>query len=214
LRLALSELLDAEPCVLTGFPDPRVEEREPPYDINLAAWAVTSAEKLHRQFGAEVKLRVGALAYPTSSSAPRRDWPHTPAERLNPDEIAVRLDGEAIVASGHLLQHGVMVENLTREDVTVLTNGHLTADVVDPATGEIVGVFEGPEHLPLVPFRIPPSTTVRVPLLIGTASLLPSLGYAVPPGSWGVEAPVRIEAGDGDSTRRKTPILPLTIVNG
>lgn len=213
LRVQLSELLATEPCPLAGFPDPRTEEREPPYDIHLAAWAVASAEKLHRQFGAEVTLRVGVLDYPTAPLAPRREWSRTSAERLDPGEFAVQLDGDAIVASGHILQHGVLVENLTDEDVTVLTNGHLTADVVDPATGEIVGVSDRPEHLPLIPFPVPSGKTVRVPLLIGTTSLVPSLGYAVPPGSWGLEAPVRIERADGESTHQKTPVLPLTIVN-
>jgi hypothetical protein len=46
----------------------------------------------------------------------------------------------------------------------------------------------GAQQLPLVIFRVPPGQTGQVPLLIGTASATPHLGYAIPPGDWGIEA--------------------------
>jgi hypothetical protein len=42
------------------------------------------------------------------------------------------------------------------------------------------GGFSGFQTLPLVVFRVAPGQTGRVPLLIGTASFTPRLGYAVP----------------------------------
>jgi hypothetical protein len=38
--------------------------------------------------------------------------------------------------------------------------------------------------MPMIMFRVAPGTTERIPLLIGTASFQPELGYTVPPGSW------------------------------
>jgi len=57
------------------------------------------------------------------------------------------------------------------------------AVVADPQTGEAVGGFSGAQHLPLIIFRVAPGESGRVPLLIGTASFTPRLGYTAHPGS-------------------------------
>ena len=53
-------------------------------------------------------------------------------------------------------------------------------------------------------FVVPPGETASVPLLVGTDSFRPELGYAVPPGEWGLRATLSPELG-------RTPVLPLTI---
>jgi hypothetical protein len=58
---------------------------------------------------------------------------------------------------------------------------------------------------------VPPGQTGRVPLLIGTASRLPRLGYAISPGDRGIQATLTLGPDPRDSPRRRTPILPLTI---
>jgi hypothetical protein len=85
------------------------------------------------------------------------------------------------------------------------------AVVVDPRTGEVTGGFSGPEHRPLIMFRVPPGQTGRIPLLIGTASYTPRLGYTIPPGDWGLYATLALGPPTRDSPLRRTPILPLTI---
>lgn len=68
------------------------------------------------------------------------------------------------------------------------TNGNLTAAIVDPDTGAKVGGYAGAQHMPLVVFTVEPTKTVRIPLLVGTASYDPNLGYTVPPGTWQLTA--------------------------
>jgi len=63
----------------------------------------------------------------------------------------------------------------------------------------------------LIMFRISPGGTERIPLLIGTASSTARLGYAVPPGSWGLQTTLDLAQDPGERVPRRTPVLPLTI---
>jgi len=215
---ALARLREEQPGALTRFPDPsRSEGGLPPYAISLAPWASGAAAELRAQFGDEVDLTVGALPYPPG---PPPRWPVShrpapPADRLDPDQAEAELDGPAVVRSGHTLRHGLLVRNRSGRELAIATNGQVTAVIVDPRTGEEVGGFSGVQHLPLIVFRIAPGETERIPLLIGTASFTPRLGYAVPPGSWGLQVTLDLSPGPGpepaERIPRRTPVLPLTI---
>lgn len=126
-------------------------------------------------------------------------------------EITAELDGLAVVSSGQTLRHSLLLGNRTGRELQIATNGQVTATVVDPETGEVVGGFSGAQGLPLIIFRIAPAQTGRVPLLIGTASFTPRLGYTVPAGSWGIQATLTVGPDPRGSPRRRTPVLPLTI---
>jgi hypothetical protein len=125
----------------------------------------------------------------------------------------VSLDGPAIVSSGETLRHRLHIHNRTDQVLAIATNGQLTAIVIDPATGQAVGGFAGAQLLPLITFNVSPGTTKRIPLLIGTASFRPELGYTVPPGPWGLQVPIDIarEPANREHEHRLTPVLPLTI---
>ena len=127
---------------------------------------------------------------------------------LDSREITVELDGPAVVRSGHTLRHGLLVRDLSGRDLQIATNGSVTAAVVDPQTGEVVGGFSGWQTAPLIIFRVAASATERIPLLIGTASYTPRLGYVVPAGEWGIQATLTLGPHPRDSPRRRTPILP------
>ena len=116
-----------------------------------------------------------------------------------------------MVRSGHTLRHSLLVRNLSGRDLQIATNGQVTAVVVDPQTGEVVGGFSGAQALPLVIFRVAAGATEPIPLLIGTASYTPRLGYVVPAGEWGIQATLTLGPHPRDSPHRRTPILPLTI---
>jgi hypothetical protein len=213
LRVTLIRLRDEQPADLLGFPNPRSQHGQPPpYQITLAPTAVAVAEDLHTRFGDSVQLTVGALPYPPGR---RPRWPLVtgpPAEPLNPQEATVELDGPAVVCSGHTLRHALLLHNHSGDDLKIpTTNGHLTTAVVDPATGEVVGGFAGAQALPLITYRVAPGQTEPIPLLTGTASFTPRLGYAVPPGSWGIQATLTLGNDPRDSPLRRTPVLPLTI---
>ena len=218
LRLTLARLLEEQPGTLTRYPDPgRSEGGPPPYTIGLAPWAETAATELSRRFGDQVDLTVGALPYPPGRPPPprrpqRRPSPaREPAALLDPRQADVELDGPAVVRSGHTLQHGLLIRNRTGSELQIATNGQVTASVVDPQTGEEVGGFFGAQNLPLIMFRIAPGGTERIPLLIGTASFTARLGYAVPPGSWGLQTTLDFAQDPGEHALRRTPIMPLTI---
>ncbi|MGA9833226.1 MAG: hypothetical protein WBQ71_19085 [Trebonia sp.] len=215
LKVVLVRLSEEQPRVLMSLPMPEMDKgRVPPFRIDLAPWAVTTAEELHRQFGDDVELRVGALPYPPYPPGPQpRPRPVTAPlpGLLDSREITVELDGPAVVRSGQTLRHGLLVRDLSGRDLQIATNGSVTAAVVDPQTGEVVGGFSGWQTAPLIVFRVAASATERIPLLIGTASYTPRLGYVVPAGEWGIQATLTLGPHPRDSPRRRTPILPLTI---
>ena len=212
LKVVLARLRDHQPGTLLQYPMPEVDEgRQPPFTIHLASWASTIAEQLHRQFGDDVDLLVGALPYPPGRQPRRSPTAGEPPELLDPQEIVAELDGPATVSSGQTLRHGLLLRNLTGRELQIPTNGQVTAAVVDPHTGEVVGGFSGVQHVPLIIFRVAPGQTGRVPLLIGTASFTPCLGYIVPAGDWGIQATLILGSDPRASLRRRTPVLPLTI---
>ena len=152
-----------------------------------------------------MKLVVGALSYPT------RRPPVRPLQRrltadVDPTELRVDLEGEAEVATGRSVSSAIRLRNLTRSEVVVVTTGSLIGWVTDPATGDVVGsLVEGLVDLVPVRFPVPAGGSTVLPLLIGTTSFRPELGYAVPPGEWAVSADLNLEdgrvlrdAGDGD----------------
>ena len=215
LKVILVRLREEQPGVLLGYPtlelDPGRVPPVPPFGIRFVPWAAATAAELHRQFGDDVELTVGALPYPPGAQ-PRPRPATTPLPGLlDSREITVELDGPAVVRSGHTLRHSLLVRNLSGRDLQIATNGQVTAVVVDPQTGEVVGGFSGAQALPLVIFRVAAGATEPIPLLIGTASYTPRLGYVVPAGEWGIQATLTLGPHPRDSPHRRTPILPLTI---
>jgi hypothetical protein len=212
LKAVILRLRDEQPGVLMQYPMPEVDEgRVPPFRITLAPWAVTTAEQLRRQFGDDIELTVGALPYPPRAQPRPRPATTPPPDLLDPQEITAELDGPAVVRSGHTLRHGLLVGNLTSQELTIATNGQVTAMVVDPRTGQAVGGYAGFQTLVGIFFRVAAGATKRIPLLIGTASFTPELGYILPPGSWGIQVPLDLAPDVVTRQRRLTPVLPLTI---
>lgn len=207
LKVVIVRLRDEQPGSLTSFPDPRHDtERRPPFRIGLAAWATDAAQELHSRFGDDVALTVGSLPYPSGAARPR------PAESAEPtvDPGLLRIEPSAplSVRSGHTARAELTLTNRGESQLTVSSNGALTAVVLDPADGRVVGGFSGAQTMRLVTAFVPAGGTTTVPLLIGTASVDPALGYAVPPGDWAVRAPIVVSG-----QRLTTPVFPLTITD-
>lgn len=214
LKPVIVRLLDEQPGALARYPSLDSEQaRTPPIKIHLTPWAAGVAEELHRQFGDGVELTVGWLTYPPGRPVRtrRQSAPGELPDLLDPDEVTVTLNELAVVGSGHTLHHHLTVHNLTGGELQLATNGGVTAVVVDPQTRETVGGFSGAQTLPLKIFRVTPGGSMSIPLLIGTASSRPQLGYAVPPGEWGIQVTLTLGPHPRDSPRRRTPILPLTV---
>jgi len=212
LKRVIARLADEQPDALQGYPDPGSDEgRQPPFAIYLAPWAASIAADLFDQFGDDVNLTVGALPFPPGGAWERHREVAQRADPLDADQATVELDGPAVVRSGDTLRHGILLSNHSTDELRVFTNGHLTAVVVDPETQRVVGGFAGFQTLPVIAFPFAPGATERIPLLIGTASFEPDLGYTVPAGRWGIEATLTL-GQNPDSPRRRTPVLPLSIL--
>jgi hypothetical protein len=84
---------------------------------------------------------------------------------------------------------------------------------VDTQRGTPVGGYTGAQHAPLQMFTATPGATIRIPLLVGTASFSPALGYALPTGDWHLVVPLTL--GDENTNRagreQLTPTLQFTI---
>lgn len=211
LRHELVAIQRDRPAAILMGPTPAPGYRRPPVQIDLAATEEGTAAALHAGYGTFVALRVGALPYPPGAEAPSRGRPvyaDDRRERVDPGELDVSLDGALTVRSGATVTHGLLVTNVGEHDLALHTNGMITARILDDA-GEQVGGFAGAQHVPLVIFTVAPGETVRVPLVVGTASFRPELGYAVPPGGWQLVAPIDL----ADGRRLVTPPLAFTITD-
>jgi hypothetical protein len=206
LKIVLAALQQQDPLPLTSFPGPEFDQgRRPPFEIGLAAWATHIAEQLHDRFGGDVMLTVGAMRYPQRALA------HEPARLLGistpvlgPGQATIAWATPLRVRSGHTAQHDMAITNVGTEQVKV--SGPLIAEVVDLDSGEIVGGYTGAVSLVLMIVVISPGATRQIPVLVGTDSLRPDLGYALPPGEWGAQTTLWLA---GSPVR--TPILPVTI---
>jgi len=208
LKIVLARLADQDPRPLTQWPEPQSEDQRPPFQIGLAAWATAAAEELHQRFGRDAALTVGALRYPQRvPSRPAGQPGRTPLPVIDPAEARAGLDGALSIRSGFTAHHGLLVTNLTSRDLLISSSGTLIAEVVDPATGAVVGGYSGFVFAMRRTFTVAPAQTARIPLLVATDSFVPELGYAVPPGQWGIQATLDPAAGHAG----RTPILPLTI---
>ena len=203
LRPILAELERRDPSPLTAYPGPATEDGgEPPFAIRLAAWAVPVAAHLHGRFGDDVELIVGALRHPSRTLA------HEPAATPAFPPVRDATVAWAVpprVRSGHTARLDLTITNAGTEPIEA--HEPLIAEVVDPRGGEVVGAYTGPISLALIVVAVPPGSSARVPVLVGTDSLRPALGYAVPAGRWGVRTVLR----QGGRPVR-TPLLPLDVV--
>jgi len=74
--------------------------------------------------------------------------------------------------------------------------------------GPAVGGFCGAERAVLVRLPLPAGEVTPFPLLVGTASFVPDLGYAVPPGEWAMTVELELS----DRRRVRTASLPLRVI--
>ncbi|HEX4433628.1 MAG TPA: hypothetical protein VH012_02285 [Acidimicrobiales bacterium] len=180
-------------------------------NVHLRADGERVAARLQERYGAAVDLTVGFLHYPDcgfgDSLAPPFASPDRPRLEPLPQELSVTTDEPLEVASGANLASAIRFINEGPAEVVVRTNGHLTAVVIDPESKEAVGGYSGAQAMPLIRFSAPTGGSVEIPLLVGTASIVPGLGYAVPAGLWAIEISLAL----GDAGGHRTPPIPLNV---
>ncbi|MCW2548442.1 MAG: hypothetical protein JWN96_2902 [Mycobacterium sp.] len=211
VREELLRLVDLDPPALLSYPGLDAEsEPSQPFQIRLSSTALSIAEQLNKRFGSEVHLQVGALPYPPGSGEP---WTQpTLREPATLDHslegIRLELDGPLEVESGATVEHALLVTNESSAEMTVNTNGQLAAQIVDLHDGSHVGGSAGFQRMPRVRFQMAPGETTRIPLLVGTDSYVPRLGYTIPPGPWGLTVDLDL----GSRGKLRSPALAFDVV--
>jgi hypothetical protein len=212
LRQVLLELERDPRRLLRGYPDPREERLDDwPVTIELSGGAVAVADQLRERFGERLTLRVGFQPYPPDTAplvwAVRRPYAQTLPASLATAELAA----PAVIPSGRTLVTRLVVHNGGSGTLVLDTTGELRGDVVDPHTGELVGRDCMFHEQPFVQFRARAGGSCEVPLRVGTDSVVPRLGYAVPPGPWAITVDLTFA---GHEVRYRTPPLPLLVTAG
>jgi hypothetical protein len=183
----------------------------------LQAFAVDVARELQDRFGADVTLQVGVMSFPDKRLGDPRladPLPEVPlAEQAGFD---VQLAEPIGVQSGRTIEHAVLISNLSDTDVQVATTGgHLQSAVLDPRTGKRVGGDFGFKMLLPVTFQVARGMQTRIPVWVGTTSIVPELGYAVPSGEWHLQVDMELGNDRPPPPRRHRPLrsapLPMTI---
>jgi len=207
LRVDLRRLREESPGALRVFPVPDRARREPPFYIELAAWATDIAAMLNAKYGRLVDLRVGAMTFPA-----RQLWVTDHALQLHgaPAESAglyVEPLSPLTVETGRFTKEDVLVANRAAHTQVLATGGDLQSAVTD-SSGSVVGRYVGPHTAKRVEFWIEPHQSRPVPVLIGTASMVPDLGYAVPPGQWGLVIELQTDSGSMQLAPLELTITP------
>jgi hypothetical protein len=170
------------------------------------------AQRLADTYGDALTLRVGFFSYPDptmrDADLPRRRAPVPERTPLLPQAIRVSVDVGLEVRSGEHLRSVLHVFNDGSTEIVVMTNGAVTARIVDPQTEAGVGAYEFAQTAVGIPFLIPPQGSVDVPLLVGTASTNSLLGYCVPPGRWSIEVSLNVK----DRGPFRSPLLPIDVI--
>ena len=171
------------------------------------------AQRLLDAYGDAVKLRVGFLSYPDPTMIDTQVPQYRPPAPEQPpllaaEELQVSVDEGLEVQSGGHLGTVLHVHNVGTQEIVALTNGAVTAATVDPRTGSVVGGYEFAQNMSGIEFRIPPGDVVDIPLLVGTASTDPLLGYCVPPGRWAIEVSLNLR----DRGIFRTPLLHIEVI--
>lgn len=195
LRVDLQRVLVESPGAFLFGPNPDSERRyEKRIRIGLAAWATDVAAELHSTYGDFVELEVGAMRFPAKELLVNAHALQLRGEPADGPGFGVEPLAPLTVRTGRDARPDVLVSNRTERTEVLITNGDLSSVVTD-SSGAVVGRFTGPHTLARVGFEIAPHQSRPVPVLIGTASMVPELGYAVPPGEWTLVVVLRTEAG-------------------
>jgi hypothetical protein len=179
--------------------------------VELRADGEKVAQQFLARYGDAIDLTVGFLHFPDCTfpegRRPSLADDHRPIPLL-PDELHVSVDEDLKVKSGRNLEGTMRLWNNGDHEAVTHNNGRVTARVIDPETMETVGGYSGAQIMPLFRFGAAAGGSVEIPLLVGTASVVPRLGYAVPPGRWAIQAIL----GLSDAGTFRTPPLPISVV--
>lgn len=164
--------------------------------VRLASFAEEQARRLVDRYGAAVEVWVGAFPYPMDREGPvrARELPSPPSLEVEGLEAHIDLD-VGTLEPGAGGEGRVVLANRGSGRIELDTTQPLSATLVDPATGRVVGGFVGGVAGTGLRVDLAPGQETAIRLLIGSDSLDPALGYVVPPGSYRLRVFVPVGTG-------------------
>jgi hypothetical protein len=126
-------------------------------EVSLRADGEPVAAQLKERFGDAIDITIGFLHYPDcqfsglvgqllANASQQRP-------RVLPDALRVALEDPLEVRSGENSRGAMRLINDGPGEIVVQTNGQVTAVVIDPDTGDVVGGYSGAQALPRLRHR-------------------------------------------------------------
>lgn len=177
--------------------------------IHLDGRAEALAAKLHERFGATLEIKLGALPYPLREDHEVRERRPPAVTADNPGiDVELRLTTPA-VASGHDARGSLLMSNVTGRPFSFSTGVSLVGVLVDPVRDVVVGTSTALWPLVALGHRLPPHETRSMPVVIGTTSCDPSLGYVLPPGVYNAMVGLDIDLSSGRDFERTSGVIAV-----
>jgi hypothetical protein len=198
----------------TAIHDVRVDAMNDAVAVGLAADKVDDAARLHDRYGDVVKLTVGWLPYPMATGSAAVS---SGACRPLPDPGQSSPLSAQLVLGANSLERGgqargvVHVRNTSAQSVELRNVQPMDAVLLQPGSQKVVGALAARVDGADSGGKLEPGETLSLPVMAGTASCDPALGYTVPPGSYEVVVVLPgASAGTGSSgptvVSERTPI--------
>jgi hypothetical protein len=175
--------------------------------VALAADQADKASRINEQFGNAVRLRVGWLNYPLRAESgavttgPCRPLPDPGASGGLSAQLVL---GATALGRGGQARGVVHVRNTSAQPIELRSVQPLDAVLLQPGSKKVVGALAASRDNASAGSRLGPGETVSLPVMAGTDSCDPSLGYMVPPGAYDV---VVVVPGAGAATSSNGPTV-------
>jgi hypothetical protein len=159
-------------------------------------------------------IAIGFLSYPDKTVA--RPCQSLLATKIDTSALRATLVLEtATVASGKDFEGSVVIRNSGTEPVELNSGNPATAVIYRAGTNELVGGYAAGGEGTGLGATLAPGEEITADMVSGTASCVPELGYALPPGAYDARAVVEqyqpLPAGGVVVTDILSPPVPFTI---
>ena len=188
--------------------------------VQLRPDSESVARDLVARYGDNVSITLGNLPYPASTGGTSGAVEACAADLSGPTDMnGLRADltfTDPTVHSGQDIDGTITVTNVGSEPATYQSGSPLVGWIVQPGTTNIVASYTGGIAGVGLGGTLAPGESSEIPVLVGTASCEPSVGYTLPPGQYEVLVPVVVlyPQREGDPTVNQLVTSPaaLTVV--
>jgi hypothetical protein len=165
-------------------------------EVHLEPTATAVAQELRDRYGDALGLTVGTKPFPPRPDVVPtgpRPLPDAPAD-VNGVHAEIILE-DNVVPSGTTVRGQIAFHNHGDQPATI-HGGQMVGSVVRLGTDEIVGVYVGAVLAFGLTVSMSPGEDGWLPLLVGTASVIPNSDPVLPPGDYEAVAVVKLSASD------------------